>query len=353
MSSRPTLATVARAAGVSPQTVSNVISNPHLVAPATLARVQAVIAEVDYRPNTAARRLRTQRSFVLGVRMTTDMDGISGYVLDHFLHAVTGSAQRVGLSVMLYVADDATAEMRIWDQLLAEGGVDGLVLAHTHAGDPRIGWLTERQVPFVAFGRPWCDNGSRADLGTHAWVDVDGRAGVRLATEHLLAAGHRRIAFLGWPKGSGVGDDRLAGYKEALAACDDAPQAVVLRCDGSVADATAQMALALREADLTAVVTVSDAVALGAHAAIREHATYDIALIGFDNTPVARALDISSVDQPVAEVAERCIELLKQQIDTARRRQATPETTAERQIVVRPRLVERSSSRTPIPADID
>ncbi|MCL2594612.1 MAG: substrate-binding domain-containing protein [Promicromonosporaceae bacterium] len=347
MNSRPTLATVAELAGVSRQTVSNVISNPHLVAPITLERVRAVIAQVDYRPNTAARRLRTQRSFVVGARMTTDFDGISGYVLDHFLHAVTSAAQRVDLHILLYVADDAEAEIQIWDQLLAEGGVDGLVLAHTHADDPRTRWLSERKVPFVAFGRPWNNNGTHP--GDHAWVDVDGCAGVRLATERLLELGHRRIAFLGWPEGSGVGDDRLGGYLAALAASDQDVEPLVRRCDGTVREATEVATELLADPELTAIVTVSDSLALGASTAVRECAPRQVAIVGFDDTPVARALDLSSVAQPVDIVADHCIDFLRAQIDAANARfsQAKPVNPADRQILIQPRLVERASSRSP------
>jgi len=350
MGTRPTLDTVAKAAGVSRQTVSNVISNPAIVAPKTLEKVRAVISDVDYRPNIAARRLRTQRSFVIGVRMTTDYDGISGFVLDHFLHEVTRFAQDVELRTLLYVADDAVAEIAKWERLLAEGGIDGLVLANTHAGDPRIAWLAERKVPFVAFGRPWSEDGTHP--GEHAWVDVDGQDGVRQVTARLASNGYRRIAFIGWPEGSGVGDDRLAGYLSALADAGTSTGAtsvepIVRRCDGSVADATAVAAQLLADTEVDAVVTVSDSVALGVAAAtaVSEPVGRPMAIFGFDDTPVARALGLSSVTQPIEVVAEHCIELLKAQIDAANSREPRPPLAVDqRQILVTPTLAERRSS---------
>lgn len=344
--SRPTLTTVAEHARVSRQTVSNVLNSPEVVRPDTRERVLRAIAELDYRPNVVARQLRTRRSSVLGLRMPPASDGISGQVLDRFLHALTDEAQRAGLRIMLFTAEDDDAEIREYQNLRATTGIDGFVLANTHAGDPRTRWLADHGVPFVTFGRPWDtrrdDGGTTADH--HPWVDIDGRAGTRAATQHLLDAGHRRVAFLGWPEGSGVGDDRFAGWHAALAGAGLADDVVVHRTADSVAQGVAAATRVLARDDVTALVCVSDSIALGALAAVREHAAQRpgrraVAVTGFDDTPVARAVDLTSVAQPVGDVAARAVELLRSQIE------GRDDVALDRQVLIEPHLVVRATSR--------
>lgn len=209
---RPTLASVAAAAGVSRQTVSNVLNAPDLVLPDTRRRVLDAIEESGYRRNLAARQLRTRRSNQIGLAVRPAGDGASRQVLDEFLHRLVQEAQRLEYRVVMFAVEDDAAEIEGFASLMATSDIDGFVLTDTNDDDPRTDWLTERDVPFVAFGRPWGD-----DDATHAWIDVDGAAGVREATEHLIDLGYQRIAFLGWAEG-GSGRDRRSGWLEALQA---------------------------------------------------------------------------------------------------------------------------------------
>ena len=306
---RATLASVAAAANVSRQTVSNVLHAPERVAPATLDRVLATIAAQGYRPSLAARQLRTRRSRTLGLRLEPWGNGISGAVLDRFLHALTEQAQQAGYRTVLFTAADDAEEVARYDELLSTTEIDGFVLTSTHAGDARTAWLARREVPFATFGRAWGVEGTAPD---HPWVDVDGAAGTREATEHLLAAGHE-VAFLGWPRGSGSGDDRHRGWARAMeAAGRTGAQA---RVDDVTAQATAATAALLAgPRPPTAVVCASDTLALGA----RAHAVtarVPLAVVGFDDTPVAAALGISSVAQPLAAAAALVLSLLLDQLD--------------------------------------
>ena len=201
-----TIATVARQANVSRQTVSNVLNTPDLVRASTRDRVRAVIEELGYRTNLAARQMRTGRSRLIAVRIDPARDGIEMAVLDRFLHGLTEASAPAGYRIMLYTADDDRAEIATFEELLASYTLDAFVLTHTHHGDGRTDWLARAGVPFTTFGRPW------GATEAHAWVDVDGAAGTAAATRHLIAAGHERIGFLGWPRGSGVGDDRHHGW---------------------------------------------------------------------------------------------------------------------------------------------
>jgi len=304
----PTVSDVARAAGVSRQTVSNVLNSPEIVREATRSRVAAAISELGYRPHASARRLRTRRSSTIAVRLDPFAGGISGAVLDRFLHALTERAEARGLTVMLYTAADAADEIRQFQRLVDGAVVDAFVLASTYAGDPRTEWLIEHGQPFVTFGRPW----GIPDLADpkHFWVDVDGRAGVHEATRALLAESGQQIGFLGWPPGSGTGDERRAGWSAALGEAGVGAQGrarLSAVCEESVAAArSATRELLAQASDLTALVTASDTLAL---CALIETGGA-LPVVGFDNTPVAEAIGFSSIDQRVDEVAAAALELL-------------------------------------------
>lgn len=343
-SSRATLEHVARRAQVSRQTVSNVLNAPHLVRADTTERVRAAIEELGYRPSTAARQLRTGRSRVLGLRIEPVRDGINGAVLDRFLHALTERAQARGYRVMLFTAADDEREIQQYDELLETADLDAFVLTSTHHGDRRTQWLGERDVPFVTFGRPWeTDDGPVVE--DHPWVDVDGAAGTRAAVEHLQQLGHRRIGLIGWPEGSDVGADRRRGWRNAMLRAgwdkDGLGQLEAAVPDGVAAGGRAAELL-LEHSRPTALVCASDSLALGALHATRA-TDAPPAVVGFDDTPVATALGLTSVAQPLAEAADRALGLLLRRLDGG----AGP--VPDPHVLLTPYLVVRASS-TPPPA---
>lgn len=307
MSERATLMSVARQAGVSRQTVSNVLNAPDLVSAETLDRVRAVIVAQGYRPNRAARQMRTRRSQVIGLRIEPLGDGINGVVLDRFLHALTAAAERRDHRTMLFTAADDAAEILTYDDLVASVGVDAFVVTGTHHGDTRTTWLREHRLPFVTFGRPWC-----GDDNAHPWVDVDGAAGTAAATAHLVDRGHRVIAFVGWPAGSGVGDDRRAGWRRALHNADLASGGDAAEPDGTVGGrvAAAHLLDCHDPASPTAFVCASDSLAMGVLAELRSRGLPADGVVGFDDTPVAGVMGLTSIRQPIAEVATACVRLL-------------------------------------------
>ncbi|WP_314148681.1 LacI family DNA-binding transcriptional regulator [uncultured Leifsonia sp.] len=311
MGAQPTVSDVAVAAGVSRQTVSNVLNSPGIVRPETRERVEAAIRSLGYRPHASARRLRTQKSSTIGIRLDPlTRDGISGSVLDRFLHALTEQADALGLRVLLFTARDPEDEIEQFRRLSDAADVDAFVLTSTFHGDPRTEWLIEHGQSFVTFGRPWGID-DMADP-EHLWVDVDGRAGLRAATEHLLATGRERIGFLGWPAGSGTGDDRRAGWLEAMRAAGTVPEDELAALQEEAEDGVTPGADAMRRLSarfggaVDAVVCVSDSLALGALTA----AAGRLSVIGYDDTPVAASLGISSVEQPLDEVAAGVLDLL-------------------------------------------
>jgi len=331
MAKRVTITMVAQHANVSPQTVSNVLNAPHLVRPATQQRVHEAISELGYRANQAARQMRTKRSRLIAVRIEPTHDGINGSILDRFLHGLTEAAAPALYRVLLYAAGGDTAEIATFDDLLGAYDLDGFVLTSTHHGDPRTSWLAERGVPFVTFGRPW------GALDSHPWVDVDGAAGTAAATRHLIRAGHRRIGFLGWPAGSGVGDDRRQGWADALAEAGLSAGELTTFTTDRVDEGEAA-ARTLKD-ETTAFVCASDSLAVGALRAISGGRAGGRPVIGFDDTPVAQAVGLSSVAQPLPEAAGHCVRLLAGLLDSP-----TAPRTEDTQVLLTPSLVLRHSA---------
>jgi DNA-binding LacI/PurR family transcriptional regulator len=312
MGEKPTLVSLASELGVSRQTVSNALNAPHRVNPTTLERVRKAIADSGYRPHVAGRQLRTRRSRNLAMRLHSTSDGINGSILDRFLHALTEAGQRHGYRLTLFTADDDEGEVAAVDELLSIADIEGFVLTGTHHADTRTSWLLEHDVPFVCFGRPWSAEADPFDA-PHPWVDVDGSTGTAEATALLLERGHRRIGFLGWPEGSGVGDDRRAGWRRTLHEAALDVEELSCGVDDSVT-AGARGAQELFDRGATALVCASDSLALGAVAAWRAAGLADDGdeppVIGFDDTPVAAALGLSSVHQPIEAVAKHVLDVL-------------------------------------------
>ena len=305
MAKAPTVEDVAERAGVSRQTVSNVLNTPDIVRPATRERVIAAIHELGYRRHAAARQLRLRRSSTIGIRLDPYVGGISGVVLDRFVHAITERASERGMRMLVYAARTREEEIARLAELWEGSEIDAAIITGTSRDDPRVRSLDQDGLPFISFGRPWGED----DIADprHLWVDVDGAAGTHAATVHALTHG-RRVAFLGWPSGSGTGDDRERGWREAMAAAG--AEGVRLTAEEGVPFGRAGMEAALAAGPAPdALVCASDSLAVGALLAVAA-AGLTLPVIGFDNTPTAEALGFSSVEQRPEDVATAILELL-------------------------------------------
>ncbi|ANZ43270.1 hypothetical protein BBK82_35160 [Lentzea guizhouensis] len=305
-----TIADVAVAAGVSKQTVSNVMNYPEKVRPQTRERVQRAVADLGFQPNRAARALRSSSAGMIACRIEPVSSHSLAHLHDRFLHALAEAGQAVGRHLMLFAVDDAESEVATCVRLVRSGSVEGVVLYNVVPDDPRPAVLLDAGVPFVCFGR---FSGSADATG---WVDVDNAAGVAAVVEHLVACGHRRIGFLGFPEGHRVGDDRAGGWvtamdRHGLLTGDH-------RLDARGEDtwiSGARMARTLldRTGAPTALVAASDTLAAGALQAARDLGLVpgdDVAVVGYDDTPSAEVLDLSSVRQPIPEIGRRIVESL-------------------------------------------
>jgi LacI family transcriptional regulator len=322
---------VAARAGVSVGTVSNALNRPQKVAPESLERIRAAIAELGYVRNDAARVLRAGRSSTIGLVV---LDVRNPFFTD-LARGAEDEAARHGLSVILGNSDEDPAREAGYLDLFAEQRVQGVLLSPYGEAGERLRGLRERGIGAVLVDR---FSGDR-DLSS---VSVDDVAGGRLAVEHLLATGRRRIAFVGGPAGMRQVADRLTGAREAIAAVEGAR----LR----VAPVAALTVLEGRRAGLEllagpdrpdAIFAANDLVATGMLQALvmdgSARVPDDVALIGYDDIDFASAamVPLSSVRQPSQLIGRTAVEILLAERDGP----ATP-----RQVVFQPELVVRTST---------
>lgn len=305
-----TIGDVAERAGVSRQTVSNALNNPALLRPETLARVQHAIAELGYRPNQAARNLRTRSSRLIGLRFPPAQEGTADALMDRFVHTLVEECRGAGYHVLLFAGEPADPTSG-YDELVRSTAVDAFVVTDTYLGNPQAAWLVRHRVPFVAFGRPW-----HSPSAGHPWVDVNGAAGAAMATAHCLDRGHERVAWIGWRKDSTIGEDRRSGWTSTMRSRGLSTTGLASRVEDAVSSGAEASAVLLDEAAPTAFVCASDTLAMGVLHTLAARglvAGRDVAVVGFDDSQAAQVVPpgLTSVRQPLEQVAVEVVAALQ------------------------------------------
>jgi DNA-binding LacI/PurR family transcriptional regulator len=329
-----TIRDVAAYAEVSVTTVSYVINNNPLTKPATRQRVRNAIRELGYHPNTTARNLKTNETRLIGYAWHVPEDPVRrNPLLDLFLYELAQCAEAQGYHILTFTQPNQSG-IKPYEDLINTNRVDGFVLSDVTYGDVRVKYLLDKQVPFVTYGKA---NGE----GNFPYVDVDGKRGIQLAIEHLILKGHERIGLISWPEGFRIGDLRTQGYIEAM------QQANLPIHENWIAHSpnTMQQAIQATERILsrkprpTAIVCANDVMAFGAKRYIESlglEIGTDISLTGYDDTPVAELIDLTSIAQPIDLIANRVVDLLLAEINHQR--------PTDHHVILEPSLVVRESS---------
>ncbi len=312
---RPTLDAVAARAGVGRGTVSRVVNGSPQVSPEARAAVQAAIAELGYVPNRAARALVTQRTDSVALVVSESEDRF--FTEPFFAAIVRGvSSGLLDTQMQLWLAmAQSPAERDRIEHHLTNQHIDGVLLLSLHDADPLPTLLEQRGLPAVLGGRParMLQPGAQQAY----YVDVDNAGGARKAVEYLFGRGRARVATIAGPQDMGAGVTRLVGYREAVRASGHpASDDLVAYGDFSEASGTAAMrTLLAARPDLDAVFAASDLMAFGALRALAEagrRVPEDVAVVGFDDAPVARqaAPPLTTVYQPIEEMGRQMAKLL-------------------------------------------
>jgi LacI family transcriptional regulator len=304
----PTLEEVARLAGVSRSTVSRVINDQPNVRSEVRDQVWEVIHQVGYQPHAAARSLVTSRTHVIGMIipeavMTLFTDPFFPLLLRGATEACNSQQYQLMLSLFTAHAD----RQEIYQRILRSGYLDGAIVASASLDDPLIPNLLRDRIPFVSVGR-------RPKERVH-YVDADNVNGARMAVEHLIRLGHRRIATITGPLDMVHGQDRLSGYRQALEA-RGIPVEEELIVEGDYTEASGMVGMQrLLPVSPSAVFVASDMMAIGALKALRQanrRVPQDIALVSFDDIPVASAIvpALTTVRQPIERMGFMAVEVL-------------------------------------------
>lgn len=331
-----TLDAVAREAGVSRATVSRVVNGSPKVSPDVRRTVERAVTKLGYVPNPAARSLVTRRSDSVGLVITEPASRLfEDPFFPRLLRGISAELSTRNLQLVLLMPEDGDAELRL-ERYLGAGHVDGVLLVSLHGADPLPAHLQARGVPMVVGGRP--------PAGVSAsYVDVDNREAARSAVRHLAGLGRGRIATITGPQDMGAGIDRLEGFLEGLAEAgltrDDA---LIGTADFTYEGGAAAMRRLLAAApDLDAVFAASDLMAAGALSVLRaagRSVPDDVALVGFDDSPLAAATEppLTSVRQPIEEMGRELVRLLVASLENAGR--------PARRVLLSTELVRRASS---------
>jgi DNA-binding LacI/PurR family transcriptional regulator len=331
-----TLEEVAQLAGVSRATVSRVVNGSPRVSPDVRTDVQAAIDRLGYVPNRAARSLVTRRSDSIAVVITEPTALLfSDPFFPRLLRGISSELAVHDRQLVLLMPDTPADEARTADYLTA-GHVDGTVLVSLHADDPLPGRLGAAGIPIVLVGRP--PKGTRA-----SYVDVDNRQGAQSAVDHLVAGGRRVIATIAGPRDMAVGMDRLAGYRDALTDAGLTLDPTLETTSDFTRDggAAAMTRLLAARPDIDGVFAASDLMAVGALsvlAAAGRRVPQDVAVVGYDDSPVATSTtpQLTSVRQPIEEMGHETARLLLAAVEAA--------DPVPRRVILATELVRRASS---------
>lgn len=328
-SSRPiTLKALAQELGLNASTVSRVLKNPEgtWASPETTARILALAEQRGYRPNPHAASLRTAQSNMVGVIVPRLQD----FVLATIYEGVDAAASELGYLTMVSNSLDDEESRRTKTERLLEQRVDGLIF-----GDARFDQrglfeeLAARDFPHVLVSRR---------LPGHLSVTCDDRTGGRLVAEHLISRGFRTFGVIAGKEGTSTSLDRTAGFTETLRANCVADSAIAV-LHGGFDTAAGRLAAEemLRRPLPEAVFATNDFAAIGALGVFQESGLRvpdDLVLCGYNDTPLASGVSLTSVRSPMHEMGRRGFQLLAERLGGGR-----PESE-----LLQPELVVRAST---------
>jgi len=332
----PTLDEVARLAGVSRATASRAINGGNRVSATAQAAVEAAVESLGYTPNPAARSLVTRRTDSIGLVVPEPDERV--FTDPFFVHTVR-NVNRVlaarDLQLVLLLARPGEEERRML-RYLRRRHIDGALVVSHHRSDRLADHLAALAMPCAFVGRPI----DSADKVTY--VDTDNVAGGRLATDLLVDRGCRRIATIAGPSDMAAGADRLDGWRAAMRAAGLADDAVVTGDFTEAGGEAAARELLASYPDIDGIVVASDLMAAGALrvlAAAGKRVPDEVAVTGYDDlgVPEHTSPPLTTVRNPIGEMAEQATRLLLDQIESGRESQAI-------RVIFPPSLVRRESA---------
>jgi LacI family transcriptional regulator len=306
LKTRVTITDVAQHAGVSPKSISRVINGQPGVSEETRRRILESVSKLGYVANPVARRLRGSAN-VIGLIVSDFEDYI-----DQVMRGISLASQRLGYNVVLYVQHTTKQSVDSYLPLIGSGLVGGVLLVVPHDLDILVSLCNQYKLPYVMIDYP----GSQPtdDVPT---ITVTNRKGFLDATRYLLALGHKRIGFITGLMEMASAQERLQGYKDALAEVGlPLDPSLIMPGDWTQREGFEQCRkLLLLKPRPTAILASDDISAFGAMDAIKDaglRVGEDISVIGFDDLPMAAQVHptLTTVRQPLTQLGEAAVDLL-------------------------------------------
>ncbi|WP_028646683.1 LacI family DNA-binding transcriptional regulator [Nocardiopsis sp. CNT312] len=348
-----TIYQVAAEAGVSPSTVSNLLNGrTGKMLPETRARVESAIRRLGYRPNRAAQQLRTGRIHTLGLIVPSVANPFWGTFARH----LEAAALAEGFYMLLCNSERDQDRERHYVEELWGDGIGGVVLCSSLPSLDHVTPIVEAGLKLVAFDR----TAQPGDPHNVVNIGTDNVLGMRLATEHLLGLGHRRLAFVSGSIGSINRAERYSGFRQAIEAAGLPPEAGIVWSGADTLDfddrdtaelgRVAALEILSSPHPPTAIVAINDMCALGIVSGAREAGLVvgrDVSVTGYDDIMLAgMALPaLTTVRQPVEEMAATAFARLRQAMDGE-----GGETGQS--VLHRPTLVVRDSTSAPVTSPV-
>jgi DNA-binding LacI/PurR family transcriptional regulator len=332
----PTLDEVASLAGVSRATASRAINGGSRVSPEAMAAVQDAVRTLGYTPNRAARSLVTRRTDSVALVVPEPNERVfTDPFFSDWLRGVSAALDPTDLQLVLLLArpgDEGARTMRY----LRNRHVDGALVISHHRGDGLTEEIADLGLPCVFGGRPW------SGAERISYVDVDNRAGGRLATEALVERGCRRIATVAGPSDMTAAEDRLEGWRDALRRADLSDEGVVHGNFTIESGARATTELLEAYPDVDGIFAASDLMASGVLSVLAARGLAvpdDVAVVGYDDLGVAERTDppLTTIRQSATAMAERATALLLEQM-------GRPGPAPVKHEILPPQLVRRQSA---------
>ncbi|WP_276357476.1 LacI family DNA-binding transcriptional regulator [Cohnella caldifontis] len=203
-----TIKDVAKKAGVSPSTVSRVLSNHPRISKETARKVKTIMEELGYHQNVMARSLVSNKTYTLGMVLPRPAEELfQNHFFAENIRGITTQASRNGYDLLMTAGHSEAEELTAVTRLVKGRRVDGIILLQSRRNDPIIAFLRNEGFPFVLIGH------SEEEI---LCVDNDNVQAAFDATQHLIAQGHERIGFVSGPPHLTVSIDRLEGYRKAM-----------------------------------------------------------------------------------------------------------------------------------------
>jgi DNA-binding LacI/PurR family transcriptional regulator len=335
-----TIKDIAKVAGVSPSTVSRVVSNHPRISLETSRKVKEIMEQMGYHPNMMAKSLVSKTTQTLGILLPRPAEELFlNFFFGELIRGIVTQATRAGYDMLMTTVTNDSNELEAISRLVLGRRVDGIILLSSRTSDPIIGFLEEQKFPFVLIGRS-------DEFPDVVSIDNNNIQANYDATNHFISQGHERVGLVSGPPNLVVSQDRLNGYKKALKDANlPMRQEWILEGELLQESGFRTMSLFMSLPDRpTALVVFDDLLAFGVLRGLTElgyQVPGDISLVSFNNIPLSElaSTPISSIDVGTYQLGYTASQALLRIIQG--------EPLAQNHFIIPHRLIVRESSMSP------